>query len=143
MSVTTSAIGSALGIAVQSDMDVSAAERAGLPLDARKGLLQLGLTKDEITRHVIALRAWRHRTTLAKKTGLAVFSADESARILRMARVVLRIQEFFGNKENALDWLRTPKVRFEGRTPLEMAETESGAQMIEELIFGVEHGFCA
>jgi Protein of unknown function (DUF2384) len=40
-------------------------------------------------------------------------------------------------------WLRKSKMRFEGRSPLEMMRTEAAARMVEEMLLQLDYGFVA
>ncbi len=143
MSVSATTIGDALGVSIHSDLELSSLEREGLPLDAREGLLRLGLTPAEVAQHVIPSRTWSHRQAQRKSGERNSFSAEESARVLRMIKVLLHATQLFGDQALAIDWMRTPKARFAGRTPLAMVETEYGGGLVEEMILGGEDGFCA
>ena len=143
MSVNAIAVSSVLGSPVHSDLELTSLIKTGLSLDSRDGLLRLGLNSSEIARHVIPTRAWTHRSGQRRKGLRSTFSAEESGRILRVTRLILRATDLFGDRENALAWLRAPKARFEGQTPLELAETEHGAALVEEMLVGAEEGFAA
>ena len=52
-------------------------------------------------------------------------------------------EQVFGEPERAWRWLRKPKRRFEGRTPIEMLVTEAGSRLVEELILQFEYGMVA
>ncbi len=143
MSVSAAVLGSALGVQVRSDLELARAEGSGLPLEAREGLLRMGLSPAEIARHIIPARAWTHRMHQRKQGLRSTFSAEESGRILRVLRLVFRASELFGDTPSALAWLRTPKIHLEGQTPLELAETEHGAGLVEQMLVGAEEGFAA
>jgi putative toxin-antitoxin system antitoxin component (TIGR02293 family) len=143
MSIPATAIGAAIGVVIHSDLELSALEREGLPLDTREGLLRLGLTPAEIAQHVIPSRTWSHRQAQRKSGERSTFSAEESGRVLRMIKILLHATQLFGDQTLAIEWMRTPKARFAGQTPLAMVETEYGAGLVEEMIIGGEDGFCA
>jgi putative toxin-antitoxin system antitoxin component (TIGR02293 family) len=52
-------------------------------------------------------------------------------------------EQVFGESERAWRWLRKPKRRFEGKTPIEMLATEAGARIVEELVAQIEDGIAA
>lgn len=70
-------------------------------------------------------------------------SRDESDTAGRMARLTTMAERAFHDSEKARRWLRKPKRRFEGRTPIEMLATESGARLVAEMILQFEHGMTA
>ena len=39
--------------------------------------------------------------------------------------------------------MRQPKVRFEGRTPLQMMVTEAGGRLVEEMLLQIDDGMFA
>ena len=41
-------------------------------------------------------------------------------------------EQVFGDSERGWRWLRKPKQRFDGKTPIEMLATEAGAHLVEE-----------
>jgi uncharacterized protein (DUF2384 family) len=48
-----------------------------------------------------------------------------------------------GDRESALEWLRAPKRRFEGRTPLEMLRTETGGRLVDQMLIQIDEGMIA
>lgn len=47
----------------------------------------------------------------------------------------------FGNKEKADSWLNQPKTTFGGSTPLELAFTEAGYELVKVELERIGHGF--
>ncbi len=43
-------------------------------------------------------------------------------------------------EEAAREWLKSPLPALAGKTPLEFADTEPGAQEVEDLLGRIEHG---
>ncbi len=81
------------------------------------------------------------RRTLTRRKTAGRFSADESGRLVRLARVYGRALYFFdGDAAAATRWLSDEQFSFSGVTPLEMTRTEVGAQEVERLISQLEHG---
>jgi len=52
-------------------------------------------------------------------------------------------EQVFGESDRAWRWLREPKRRFDGKTPLERIATDAGARLVEEMIGQIEHGMFA
>jgi len=52
-------------------------------------------------------------------------------------------EQVFGEPLRAWRWLRKPKIRFDGKTPVEMLATEAGARLVEEMIGQIDHGMFA
>ena len=64
----------------------------------------------------------------------------ESERIYRIAKIYDRAVEVFGDEEMGRRWLKEPAWALGDRTPLEFAETELGAQEVDDLLGRIEHG---
>jgi putative toxin-antitoxin system antitoxin component (TIGR02293 family) len=127
-----------LGGAIRSQTDLALAVRRRLPLAALKGLSQAGMTDQEIERFVIPQRTRRHRQE--KNQPLTV---DESDRAVRLVRVQTIAEETFADREKARIWLRKPLAVLAGETPLDIAQTESGARVIETLLAKIAWGAAA
>lgn len=127
-----------LGRVVRSQADLALAVRARLPLGALKGLAQAGLTEQEIERFVIPQRTRRHRAD--KKQPLTV---DESDRAVRLLRIQTVAEDTFGGKEKAATWLRRPLAELDRETPLDVAQTEAGARVIETILGKIAWGAAA
>jgi putative toxin-antitoxin system antitoxin component (TIGR02293 family) len=80
------------------------------------------------------------KRTLARRKIDQKFQAEESDRLLRVARVFGRTMELFdGDRDGSADWLTHPQ-RALGRVPLEMLRTEFGAREVENVIGALEYG---
>lgn len=81
------------------------------------------------------------RRTLTRRKGSGRFSAEESDRLVRLARVYGRTLYFFdGDARAATEWLEDAQLAFGGTSPMEMIKTDVGAQEVERLIGQLEHG---
>lgn len=129
---------SVLGSLVRSQADLALAVRNRLPLNALKGLAQAGMTEQEIELFVIPQRTRRHRAE--KNQPLTI---DESDRAVRLLRIQTIAEETFGNKEKANIWLRRPLAELHGETPLDLAQTEAGARVIETVLAAIAWGAAA
>lgn len=124
-----------LGTPAKSEQTVVRLVEAGLPTKVVARLIERGLSRDEVFRIVINLRTWKHR-----KNKNQPLSTEESDRAVRTVRVISTAQAVLGDQEKALQWLRTPKKRFEGRTPLDMLSTETGGRLVEEMLIQIDEG---
>jgi len=68
------------------------------------------------------------------------FHPDESERLMRVAKLTERAREVFGDLESAREWLKSPQFALGGEIPLEYADTEPGAQVVEDVLGRLEHG---
>lgn len=110
----------------------------GLPVlefDALRELL--GLTVEDMARKIgisvaTLSRRRQHREPLDPAHG---------DRIMRFARLYwLAVELHDGDAATARAWLRRPAVALKGRTPVDFAESETGAREVEYLIGRIEHG---
>ena len=127
-----------LGTPATSEQNIVRLIEAGLPTAVITRLMQRGLSKDEIFRVVINPRTLKHRKS--KKQPL---SREESERAVRAARVLGRAECVWGSHDAALRWLRSPKQRFEGRSPLDMLSTEAGGRLVEQMLIQIDEGMFA
>ncbi len=117
--------------------EASGAIRAGLSVACIVDLQRLsGLPEDRLGR-LLAIP----RTTLLRRKKDGVLPPDEGDRVWRLWRIMARAVELFeGDSETARVWMNAPKDVFEGRTPLEFADTTPGAEYVLEVIGRLEHG---
>ncbi len=127
-----------LGTSAESEQKIVHLVEAGLPLKVINRLIEHGLSKDEVFSVIINPRTLKHR-----KSRRQPLSKEESERAVRAIRILARAQAVFGDKTPALDWLRSPKKRFEGRTPIQMLSTEPGGRLVEEMLIQIDEGMFA
>jgi putative toxin-antitoxin system antitoxin component (TIGR02293 family) len=127
-----------LGARFVSEFELASLAERGLPLATVTRMTQHGLTRDEVHALVIHRRTLKHRKSNKQK-----LSKEESDRAIRTARILSRAQAAFGDSDAALDWARQPKVRFEGRTPIQMMSTETGGRLVEEMLLQIDEGMFA
>lgn len=127
-----------LGTRMGSEVEVVASIEKGFPVRAINNLLEAGLSRSEIGSVIIPERTLKHRRS--RKEPL---SKEESDKALRTARILAQARGVFGSTEAALQWMRSGKRRFEGRTPIEMIASEAGARLVEEMLVQTEEGMFA
>jgi len=65
----------------------------------------------------------------------------ESDRLVRIAELFERAVKLFdGDARSATSWFKAPNRTFAGETPLTVAETEVGANQVEQLLGRLEYG---
>jgi putative toxin-antitoxin system antitoxin component (TIGR02293 family) len=134
-----SLMGGKLGVSkIRSGEDLASLVEKRLPAGAIKALIRGGLSNDEVDQLIVPRRTLAHR--IAKRQSL---SREESDKAVRVARITAMAEQVFGEPERAWRWLRKPKRRFEGKTPVEMLATEAGARLVEEMIGQIDHGIFA
>jgi putative toxin-antitoxin system antitoxin component (TIGR02293 family) len=70
-------------------------------------------------------------------------SPEESDRLARFAATLDLATRIFGSRAAAMDWLSTPKRRFEGEAPLNLLKSDAGTRIVEEVLEQGRHGFTA
>lgn len=98
-------------------------------------LIALGLERSEIDTTVIPLRTLQHRRSRREK-----LTVDESDRVLRVIRALSLAESVYGNRQRALEWLRKPHARLDGRAPLSLLKTDTGSRIVEELLTQIDEG---
>ena len=80
-------------------------------------------------------------TTMARRRTSGALTAEESDRLVRIARLVGMAHELMeGEGEAARRWLAEGHELLEGESPLERASTEAGGREVEQLIGRLRHG---
>jgi putative toxin-antitoxin system antitoxin component (TIGR02293 family) len=128
-----------LGIVpVRSDRDLERLVAGCLELSSLESLSNHGMSDEEIYAFIVPRRTLTHR-----KTRNQPLSHEESDRAVRMVRIISQAEEVFGDDTKAARWLRKPKARFDDNSPLEMARSEAGARIVEEMLLQLDYGFAA
>jgi len=127
-----------LGTPADSEQHIVRLVESGLPTKVVNRLVQRGLTRDEVFRLIVNPRTLKHRRS--KNQNL---SKEESERAVRAVRTLALAQSVMGTQEKALGWLRSPKRRFEGRTPMDMLSTEAGGRLVEQMLIQIDEGMFA
>lgn len=129
---------SVLGAAIRSQADLALAVVKGLPLAALAGIAQAGLSEGEIQSYVIPQRTRRHRAQRGQP-----LTMDESDRAIRLLRVQTLAEEAFADKAKAAAWLRRPLGELRDKAPLDVAQTEAGARLVETILGKIAWGAAA
>jgi putative toxin-antitoxin system antitoxin component (TIGR02293 family) len=127
-----------LGEEVVSDADLARLVRRRIPLRVLTCIKRIGFSDQEIWQYIIPARTQRHRK--ARKERLTI---DESDRLVRLTRIQALAEEVFGDMEKANRWLRERLGILDDKTPLEIAQTDSGARVVEQLLAKIDWGAAA
>src|SRR5580704_15196458 len=100
-----------------------------------KRLAALGLERAEVDTVVIPSRTLQHRRSRREK-----LTVEESDRVLRVIRVLSLTESIYGSRDRALDWLRKPNARLDGRAPLSLLKTDTGSRIVEEMLIQIDEG---
>lgn len=130
---------STLGMEVASAADLARAVGVRIPLKALTHVERNGLFSNaEIQHFIIPARTRRHRQ--ARRERLTV---EESDRLVRLTRVQSLAEDVLGDAQKANTWLREDLSELSGRAPLEVAQTEAGARVVEGILARIDWGAAA
>jgi len=126
-----------LGRAIRSLTDLAELVREGLPANSVIALAEkLDLGNAALSKKLgIAQRTMTRRLSQHSR-----LSAAESDRTVRLARVYATAVEMIGNKEKAVEWLRTPNRALGGGRPLDQLDTDLGAREVEDILGRIAYG---
>jgi putative toxin-antitoxin system antitoxin component (TIGR02293 family) len=99
-------------------------------------LLDMGLSRTEIHAVIIPARTLQHRRSRNER-----LTIEESDRVIRTLRVLSVAEGVYESRERALQWLRRPNPRLDGRTPISLLKTDTGARIVEELLGQIDEGY--
>lgn len=111
--------------------------REGLPF---KSLLvvvnDLNLEPDYVPGYLhLSKRTWQRM-----KKEKQPLDREQSNLVYRLARMVYLATAAIGNREKALVWMRKPNRALGGSAPLQMLDTDPGAQLVEDVLARIEYG---
>lgn len=136
MNAANAQIGDWLGLeSPATEGDILRIVEARLAPSVIKRLGTLGLERAEIDAVVIPSRTLQHRRSRREK-----LTVEESDRVLRVIRVLSLTESIYGSRQRALEWLRRPHGRLDGRAPLSLLKTDTGSRIVEELLIQIDEG---
>jgi uncharacterized protein (DUF2384 family) len=65
---------------------------------------------------------------------------DERTKAVRQARIIALADCVFGDPAKAQHWLTKSHTRFNGLSPMRMAENDTGAKRVEEILWQLMEG---
>lgn len=110
--------------------------QAGLPFAALEAVAKrYGIPLATLAR-VLALPA----RTLARRKKERRLSAEESDRLVRLARVAAAAEDVLEDQDNAGRWLQKPNRALGGTIPLDLLGTDLGADQVETILVRIDYG---
>ena len=70
-------------------------------------------------------------------------TVEESDRVVRLTWIQALTEDVFGDVEKANRWLRENLAILDGKAPLEVARTETGARVVEQMLAKIDWGAAA
>ena len=111
--------------------------RKGLPAATLEQLARaLGLTKGLLAEKLGIAK----RTLARKESAHLALSADESEKVVRVARMRNLARAVFSSDEAISQWLLKADPALGNRAPLDFLDTEIGAREVEDLIQSIAYG---
>ena len=111
--------------------------KRGYSLDKFEQLKEdLGVNKEMLAKIASISLATMHRRKIASGR----LTSDESEKVYRLEKLYETALEVLENKDNVKAWFNTTQVVFEGKTPLEYADTMPGSEEVERVLRRMEHG---
>jgi putative toxin-antitoxin system antitoxin component (TIGR02293 family) len=125
-----------LGRALASEDDMRQAIREGFPPKVVEEVMRAsGLTLKELATALdLSPRSLQRRRRSGR---LARYESD---RLYRLARIVALADEFLGDHERAVRWLKRPNRALGGALPVEALDTELGARQVENILGRIAYG---
>ncbi|HEX8693495.1 MAG TPA: antitoxin Xre/MbcA/ParS toxin-binding domain-containing protein [Longimicrobium sp.] len=121
---------------IRSDLELAEVIHAGFPIRVVDFVLKAGLLDaSELYGLVIPRRTLAHR-----KEKQNTLSREQSDRLARVVRVLVRAEEALGTVEKAARWLRKENRALGGKRPIELLESDTGARVVERILGRIEHG---
>jgi putative toxin-antitoxin system antitoxin component (TIGR02293 family) len=123
---------------ISTDRDLVDAVRGGLPVAALDHVLaewDQWVAQGDVYRVVGSARTLQRKRTLRSN-----LSADESDRLARLARVVVRAEDALGGVDKAHRWLVQENRALGGVRPLTLLDSDAGALTVERVLGRIEHG---
>ncbi len=125
-----------IGIKSKNIDDMIQKVKKGLPVKSFEKLgKKLGVS-DNLLSQIVNIP----RRTLTRRKQQGRLNAEESEKVLRIARLYDKALDVFEDEKSAETWLKEPARGLGGDIPLEYAKTELGAREVERLLSRIEHG---
>lgn len=124
---------------VTTELQLAAAVRSGLPVAALDHILKL-LTPEPATQAEVYRVVGSARTLQRKRSAGLRLSPDESDRLTRLARVLVRAEGVLGDADKARRWLATPNFALGDQKPLALLDSDPGVLAVEQVLGRIEHG---
>lgn len=127
-----------VGRTLRSEQDLVALVEDRLATASIEELRRSGVTDDEVYALIVPRRTLTHRRSRQE-----ALSREESDRAVRVARIGALAEHVFGEEARAWRWLRATKRQLRNRSPLQLMITETGARLVEELLYRIDEGMAA
>ena len=122
---------------VDTPSDLVALTRKGLPADVLPAIaLELSMDRAAVAK----IAGISGRTLSRRIASHSLLTAEESDRMVRLARVLALATETLGDMTKVSRWLQTPNRVLQGSTPFELLDTDAGVQSVETVLGRIAYG---
>jgi putative toxin-antitoxin system antitoxin component (TIGR02293 family) len=122
---------------VECDFELSAITREGLPVQTLTRLAdELNIDRKRLA-GVVGIS---ERTLSRRLASHGRLTAEESDRMVRLARVVAHAIDTFGTAKKASLWLQSPNMVLQDQLPLDMLDTDTGARAVDTILGRIDYG---
>jgi len=125
-----------LGRALANDHDLRDAIREGF----RPAVLEQLMRASGLTLKEVATAVDLSPRSLQRRRSGGRLARHESDRLYRLARIVAIANEYLGDHERALRWLKRPNRALGGIAPVDAIDTEPGARQVENVLGRIAYG---
>jgi len=122
---------------IETSSDLVELTRTGLPVAILTAVAH-SLAVHRVT--VARLLGISERTLSRRVTINARLTAEESDRMVRLARVLALAKETLGTMDKAGRWLQTPNRALEGERPFDRLDTDAGVRSVEQVLGRIAYG---
>ena len=67
-------------------------------------------------------------------------NSEQSSRVWKLAEILARAPSVLGTQKAAEEWLGTPARALQGEKPIELLTTQTGTQVVEDLLEQMDYG---
>lgn len=122
---------------IETSSDLAKATRAGLSVNSLDALAEeLSMPRAAVAK----LLGISDRTVSRRVAANGCFTATESDRIVRLARILALAKQTLGSSEKANRWLQTSNRALEGDKPIDRLDTDIGVRSVEQVLGRIEYG---
>jgi putative toxin-antitoxin system antitoxin component (TIGR02293 family) len=125
-----------LGRSLASEHDMREAIRQGFPAAVVEELMR----SSALTLKELATALDLSPRSLQRRRLSGRLARYESDRLYRLARIIALADEFIGDHEKAVRWLKRPNRALGGIAPVEALDTELGARQVENVLGRIAYG---
>jgi putative toxin-antitoxin system antitoxin component (TIGR02293 family) len=97
---------------------------------------EFGVNSDRLARIASISLATLHR----RKASTKRLTTDESEKVYRLQKLYETALEVLGDPDTVKAWFSAPLPLFEGKAPLDYADTLPGSEEVERVLRRMEHG---